>query len=451
MPGNTFISISKIATSPSPILSTFYCHHPLALTLDTGATSSLIRLSVATKLDMKILPTNHTGFQADGKTRLRICGEIHETVTRNDLSFMLQAVVVEELDCDVLAGNPFMEENDIVPDPPRKQIIIQNRHFIPYSAGTSKKLPLQVRRTQSFLLRSQKNQVVLPGDFIELQSPTNMEDNTIIAIEPRCDTGDNTWIQPLLSRSVAGVVRIPNLSHEPVSVGKHRHLAQAHYTAVASEVSPTLNGVVHCNEVKQPARSHDHHSSDIKLDPDHQLSTSELRAFNKLHDRYDNVFNKRIGKYNNASGPLKASINMGPVEPPTHKARLPSYNTEKLRLLQEKMDELEHLGILAKPEEVGVTIEHVSPSFLVKKIDGSDRLVTAFNTIGTYARPPPSRSTSTDKVLSFLASYNYIIKTDMTKQFFQLSMAKSSMKYLGTLTPFKGLRIYTRAAMGIVH
>ena len=51
--------------------------------------------------------------------------------------------------------------------------------------------------------------------------------------------------------------------------------------------------------------------------------------------------------------------------------------------------------------------------------------------------------------MAFLAGLNFIIKTDMTKQFFQLPMLKSSMKYLGTLTPFKGLRVYTRAAMGM--
>ena len=76
---------------------------------------------------------------------------------------------------------------------------------------------------------------------------------------------------------------------------------------------------------------------------------------------------------------------MGPVEPPAHKARLPSYNTEKLKLLQAKMDELEVVGVLANPEDVGITIEYASPSFLVTKPDGSHQLVTAFNTIGSYA------------------------------------------------------------------
>ena len=37
----------------------------------------------------------------------------------------------------------------------------------------------------------------------------------------------------------------------------------------------------------------------------------------------------------------------------------------------------------------------------------------------------------------------------MTKQLFQLPMQKSSLKYLGVITLFKGLRVYTRAAMGM--
>ena len=91
-----------------------------------------------------------------------------------------------------------------------------------------------------------------------------------------------------------------------------------------------------------------------------------------------------------------------------------------MKLLQEQMDDLEHLGVFAKPDEVGVTVEYVSPSFLVEKEGNSYRLVTAFNTIGTYAKPTPSRSTTTDDILQFLSGYRYIIKTDMTKQFFQL-------------------------------
>jgi hypothetical protein len=202
-------------------------------------------------------------------------------------------------------------------------------------------------------------------------------------------------------------------------------------------------------KVRHVPSTHISHSASISIDPDMQLTVDERHAFVKLHGRYDQVFNKNIGKYNDASGRVRASINMGPVPPPAHKARLPAYNVEKLKLLQDKMDELESIGVLARPEDVGITVEYSSPSFLVKKEDGTHRLVTAFNTIGTYARPLPSQSTSTDHVMAFLAGFSFVIKTDMTKQFFQLPMVRASMKYLGTLTPFKGLRVYTRAAMGM--
>ena len=96
-----------------------------------------------------------------------------------------------------------------------------------------------------------------------------------------------------------------------------------------------------------------------------------------------------------------------------------------------------------------MTVEYTSPSFLVKKPDGGTRLVTAFNNIASYTKPLPTRVTSCDNVLHFLAQWRYIIKTDMIKQFYQLPMLKSSMKYLGVVTPFKGLRVYTRAAMGM--
>ena len=85
----------------------------------------------------------------------------------------------------------------------------------------------------------------------------------------------------------------------------------------------------------------------------------------------------------------------------------------------------------------------------MKKPNGDHRLVTAFNSVAAYAKPVPTRSTSSDDILRFLAGFKYIIKTDMTKQFFQMPMTKSSLKYLGVMTPYKGVRVYTKAAMGM--
>ncbi len=113
--------------------------------------------------------------------------------------------------------------------------------------------------------------------------------------------------------------------------------------------------VRHCN-----LSTNSQHSQRITLDPDGQLTDSERRAFIQSHERYDVVFNRKIGSYNDASGRIRASINMGAVPPPVHKARLPAYPPDKMRLLQQKMDELEEMGVLAKPESVSVTVEYAS-------------------------------------------------------------------------------------------
>ena len=79
------------------------------------------------------------------------------------------------------------------------------------------------------------------------------------------------------------------------------------------------------------------------------------------------------------------------------------------------------------------------------------RPITAFTQIlvASYTKPLPTRVASCEDILRFLAQWKYMIKTDMTKQFYQMPMKKSSMKYLGVMTPFKGMRVYTRAAMGM--
>ena len=48
-----------------------------------------------------------------------------------------------------------------------------------------------------------------------------------------------------------------------------------------------------------------------------------------------------------------------------------------------------------------------------------------------------------------IASWKFIIKSDLTKSYYQIQVSKSSIPYLGTMTPFKGLRVYLRAAMGM--
>ena len=61
---------------------------------------------------------------------------------------------------------------------------------------------------------------------------------------------------------------------------------------------------------------------------------------------------------------------MGPAQPPQRKGHVPQYSRDKLVELQEKFDELEQCQVFRCPEDVGITVEYLNPSFLVKKPSG---------------------------------------------------------------------------------
>ena len=54
-----------------------------------------------------------------------------------------------------------------------------------------------------------------------------------------------------------------------------------------------------------------------------------------------------------------------------------------------------------------------------------------------------------DSIFRTVAQWKYIIKSYLTSAFYQIPLAKESMKYCGVATPFKGVRVYTRCAMGM--
>ena len=92
-------------------------------------------------------------------------------------------------------------------------------------------------------------------------------------------------------------------------------------------------------------------------------------------------------------------MDIGPIEPPPMKGKLPLYSQTNLKVLQEEADKLEKLGVLVKPEEVGINVKHVSPSFLIRKPGGDYRFVTAFNNLTPYVRKPPTVVMSCDNAL----------------------------------------------------
>ena len=154
--------------------------------------------------------------------------------------------------------------------------------------------------------------------------------------------------------------------------------------------------------------------------------------FTDLHHQFQMVFRSALGTYNDNCGVIRFDIGMGPVLPPPSKGRLPAYNQTQLQQLQAEFDALDALNVTAPPESAGVMVKHISASFLVKKPSGEFRLVTNFTGLSQYTRPLPSVSGSCEDVLRRLASWRKIIKTDLTKAFYQIPESKESIPYLLT-------------------
>ena len=161
------------------------------------------------------------------------------------------------------------------------------------------------------------------------------------------------------------------------------------------------------------------------------------------------MFEPVIGRYNDESGRVRARVNIGSAKPPTRKLRVPNYAKNDLDALQDKFDELESQGVFARPEDVGITIEHVSPSFLVRKSSGGYRLVTNFTSLIDYCKTLPTIMPTVESVLQTIAAWAYIVVTDLRDAFYQIVMDRGSMKWCGTPTPYRGLRVYVVAVQGL--
>lgn len=447
-------SVRRVEVIQSPYLNVYYQHHPVRLTLDTGATTNMIRASLARGIDLPVTPASQMARMADGVTPLDVVGEVHCTFTRGQHTFHLDALVVKQLDVDVLAGNPFCVINDIATRPAMRQVVIGGCDVIYY--GPQPRSGASVRRTQAFLVRAPEHQtVVLPGDFVELSTPKCSDPDSVWALEPRFDSKTNqtaklstAWPPAQEIHSIGHTLRIPNTAAEPVLLRKHEHVCQVRAISApqdpASQALPTLP-----DKVPAPKLPGGPHYRSVSLDPDSILSPSVRRQFQAVNLQHDQVFNPTISKYNGVSGPIEACVNMGPVLPPQRKGRLPHYNRETMIELQNKFDELEEVGVFAKPEQVNVSVEYLNLSFLVKKPKGGSRLVTSFGEVGHYSKPQPSLMPNVDDTLRDIARWKFIVVSDLLQSFYQIPLGHSSMKYCGVSTPFKGIRVYTRSAMGM--
>ena len=432
--------ISRVTTKPSPYLNAYYNEFIVKTVLDTGATVSLINERLAKYLGLTISPSSQSATQADGKSDLDIIGETRFSMSRKNLTLYFEGLVVRDLEVDVLAGIPFMEHNDIGVWPSRKQIWIGSQQVLYETTNqlsTSKSA--QIKRVSSFPVISDREITLFPNDYLDVKCTDTPKDSTYL-IDPAVD---NDWITPDIALSVDGNIRIRNNSCLPVKLCKNETIASILNVTDSCPSYQFDSNSEKCEPAPQKIY-------DIKFNPQNMdLDNTWYQKFQNLHEKYKIVFGSDLPGYNGKFGNISAYVNIGDSLPPQRKGKIPQYSRNLLSELQDQFDQLESIGVFAKPEDVGTYPEYINPSFLVKKPDNSYRLVTSFGEVAAHNKPTPTATPSTDSVIQHFGRWKYIIKTDLKKAYFQIPLHPSSRKYCGVNTPFKGVRVYCRAAMGM--
>ena len=437
-------TINRIDILSSPCMEVEASKLDADITLDTGAESNLIRKSEARRLNLNILPTTHKANMADGVSPMDIAGEVHFDISRKcpiterTHSFRFNGLVVKDLNCAILGGMPFLDTNDIYVRAQRKCVYIGDCCSFKY---ISMKRSASVKAAT--ILRVPRQTCLLPGSEVILTVPLEYQNKTI-SVEPRHIGNHDNWIRCEITKTDHDKITLTNNQSTPILIRRHEQICQIRHTTQMPLKRDTSGPPPLIFTSEQSDRS-----AEISVDPSNILNHDEKTMFHETNKKFSQVFSPSLGCYNGKSGKFQHIINMSASLPPQRKGRVPMYNRTNLELLQTKIDELYKQGVFARPEEINITAEYVSPSFLVAKSSGGHRLVTAFTELGQYTKPQPALMPKIDDIIKHIAQFKYIIKSDLKQAYFQIPLDKSSMKYVGICTPFRGVYVYTRAVMGL--
>ena len=450
-------SSRRVDIVPSPVLRVRRNGKASFWTLDCGAEASLITEEECLELNIRILPTRQQARMADGSSRLPVIGEVHFTAQWGHHDLIFSGLVVRNLDSPVLAGMPFLRQNDISIRYSTNTIFLGDCCSINYRDKKTPKEPSM--KSIPSVLRVTNQTCVFPGEEIFLPLPENLQHEKFVALEPRSTvpTSMPSWITcNILCPNPDGEISLSNNTSEPILISKHTQLCQVRpvdevsldsleLTSQQSLPTATIHNIPLKNQPLKPSTL-----SIISVDPSEKImSVDQRNVFTQIHKRYEKVFSPGIGKYNNHSGNFVHTVNLGPNLPPQRRGRIPTYNRSDKEILQQKFDDLLEEGVFVRAEDINVTVEYVHPSFLVKKPSGGHRLVTSFGEVAEHARPQPTVNSNVEHVLQQIGQYKYIIKSDLSSAYYQIPLSPDSSKYVGTLTPFKGTLVYQRCVMGL--
>lgn len=440
---------SPVRKAQSPSLNMSLNNISVFPTIDEGSEINVIDSSFANNCNITFSRTAHQATAA-GSQQMSVVGEtkddviLHKTIGKQFIRWNLKkCIVVNNLGCPLLIGEPGKQDNFISTIPSKKIICTYDVNNSPVSIPYQSKPRLYNR---NFICRLSGDLVVNPGEKVDILVPTMLMKESSLVFTPRVTSAPSL---PLPSQTCAvqgNHVSVLNSSNSLVILKKNEHFGDLVPIVEASQVQKSKNDSLSTLKVQIKPTNY---LTDVSIDPDNILSQEWKDNFKNILQDFSDIITPIPGSYNNFYGEVDCSLNFIQDPPSSNKARLPSYSHDKLVSMAEQMDLMESWGVLKKPHDLGITVRNVHTSYLVPKTDGSYRFVTDFTSLLPFIGKVEVLTTTIPQAKRILSSFKHFVELDLSHCFWQGCMSAEDSAYLATPHPFGGLRVYAREPQGI--
>ena len=460
-----------VRKSKSPCILAHIASSPVYATIDEGSEINCIDEAFAIKHKIYFVPTTCKATAA-GSSAMALAGQTQQNIEikiaqKKPINLHLgKMIVVKNLGAEVLVGEPGKADNEIITIPHKKLVEFTNtekkRVRLPYSTKSSS------QENSTFLCKAIRNETIYEDHSIRVQLPPGMRNETHVAISstnPSLYPGIKPHICPVDEK---GNVNIFNRARA-IKLSKHEHFANINLCS--NILLKDLHGGEYVHKIYDldrtdithliPSEGHEAGGSsedsqnqdyvnEVVIDPDNKLSVTWKNKFKSICRDFRDIITPRPGKYNGFYGRIDNSINFSSTPPPSIRAHLPKYSHSMLKVMAQKMDQLEEWGVLRKPEDVGIVPEFVLASMLQPKPGEQEwRLVTDFTPLNIHIKKLETVAPTIQEAKEKLAKYKYHIELDLSNYFYQGGMKIEDIQFLATPHPFKGLRVYTCEPQGL--
>ena len=434
----------------SPRIEVTHSGRKISALLDEGSELDCMDGTFAADNEIRLASTTSSAIAA-GNQRLNILGITEDEIIVDTLFQSLHVpinlgrmTVIKDLGTSLLIGEPGKSRNGISTDP-MKRVVFLDRH------GKRFQKPYHELDTKSNQICriSDGPRTIFPDESLIIQIPEALRNQNLL-ITPRREFAG--VFKPKMIEA-GSTISLENISPFPVNIRKYSHVADIKPTSTVEADDKvravhlnTLDNFKYTPLAKDPSPPS---LEDIKVDPDNVLSPEMRNKFHEVNWKYKDVFTKSPGKYTGAFGDVDTSIKFNAKPVQTRKVSVPSYSMEMQQILGQEMDKLIREGVLVRAEDIGVSIEFMSPIFLVPKEGGGWRIVVDFTFLNRFISRDNSVSPTIQEAKSALAQKKYFIELDLSAYFHQGGLRREDCAFLGVQHPFLGPYVYSASPQGL--